>query len=196
MENDTSDVDNEENIALMQRIAARDSDAFTQLIHKYKDAIVGTISKMLGGYGDIEDIAQHVFIRVWKSAPQYEPTAKFTTWLFTITRNLVFNESRRISRKKCDSYEQQQETTGFEFTDTSTLSPADSLLERELQKSIDKAIATLPEKARMAIILRRYENMPYEDIAKVLNISVAAVKSLLFRARSQLKELLSNYLSE
>lgn len=189
-----NDKDNERDVFLMSAVARGDSVAFADLVNRHKDAVVGTVAKMLGGYGDIEDIAQQVFIRVWKSAKSYEPTAKFTTWLFTITRNLVFNETRRLGRKRTVSSEELEEGSGYESVDKSTLSPQESLLEKEMTHAVDAAIESLPEKARMAIILRRYQDMSYEEIARVLDVSVSAAKSLLFRARAQLREALREYL--
>lgn len=188
------DKDNERDVFLMSAVARGDSVAFADLLDRHKDAVVGTVAKMLGGYGDIEDIAQQVFIRVWKSAKSYEPTAKFTTWLFTITRNLVFNETRRLGRKRTVSQEELEEGCGYESVDKATLSPQESLLEKEMTQAVDAAIENLPEKARMAIILRRYQDMSYEEIARVLEVSVSAAKSLLFRARAQLREALQEYL--
>lgn len=189
------DADNDEDISLMLKTAKGDVKAFTALVNKHKNSVVGTIGKMLDHSSDVEDIAQQVFIRIWKSAPSYEHSAKFTTWLYTITRNLVFNETRRLSRKKTISQDQVADEFGLELEDTSTPTPDDSLLRDELTQAVDKAIADLPEKARMAVILRRYENMPYEDIARILDISIPALKSLLHRARHQLKEALGSYLN-
>lgn len=189
-----NDKDNERDVFLMSAVARGDSVAFADLVNRHKDAVVGTVAKMLGGYGDIEDIAQQVFIRVWKSAKSYEPTAKFTTWLFTITRNLVFNETRRLGRKRTVSSEELEEGSGYESVDKSTLSPQEFLLEKEMTHAVDAAIESLSEKARMAIILRRYQDMSYEEIAQVMDVSVSAAKSLLFRARAQLREALREYL--
>lgn len=189
-----NDKDNERDVFLMSAVARGDSVAFADLVNRHKDAVVGTVAKMLGGYGDIEDIAQQVFIRVWKSAKSYEPTAKFTTWLFTITRNLVFNETRRLGRKRTVSSEELEEGSGYESVDKTTLSPQEFLLEKEMTQAVDAAIESLPEKARMAIILRRYQDMSYEEIARILEVSVSAAKSLLFRARAQLREALQEYL--
>lgn len=189
-----SDKENERDVFLMGATARGDSGAFAELVDRHKDSVVGTVARMLGGTGDIEDIAQQVFIRVWKSARSYEPTAKFTTWLFTITRNLVFNETRRLGRKRTVSHDEMEEDYGVEMTDSSALSPQDSLLEKELTLAVDAAIESLPEKARLAVILRRYQDMPYDEIARVLDVSVSAAKSLLFRARIQLREALKEYL--
>ena len=149
---------------------------------------------MLGGYSDAEDIAQQVFVRVWKSAERYQPKAKFTTWLFTITRNLVFNETRRRRRKPTVSVDEREEESPQIVEDVQTVSPDQKVLQAELEASVNKAIRELPEKQRMAVVLRRYEEMPYDEIGRILSMSVPAVKSLLFRARTQLKDSLKNYL--
>jgi RNA polymerase sigma-70 factor (ECF subfamily) len=188
----------ERDLAWMERIAEGDTEALELLIEAHQARVIGTVAKMLGDETDAEDIAQQVFIRVWKSAARYQPTAKFTTWLFKITRNLVFNEMRRRKRHPVTSLERETEA-GENFVqtpDTATPAPDRSLLEAELQKAIREAIEALPETQRMAIILRRYEDMSYEEIAEVLDLSVPAVKSVLFRARADLRVRLQKYLEE
>ncbi|MFK7850003.1 MAG: RNA polymerase sigma factor [Akkermansiaceae bacterium] len=182
--------------ALMARIASGDHQAFRLLVERHQDAVVGTVSKMLGNSNDSEDIAQQVFIRVWKHAKRYKPDNKFTTYLYTIVRNLVYNESRRRSRKKTVSADQLGEESHFQTAEEPSARPDSSLLEAELTKAIDEAIQNLPEKQRLAVVLRRYENLPYDDIAVVLKTSVPSVKSLLFRARTALRESLDKYLEE
>jgi RNA polymerase sigma-70 factor (ECF subfamily) len=178
----------EPEIGWMIRIREGDMEALRLLVEMHQARVIGTISKMLGSGAEAEDLAQQVFIRVWKSAPRYRPTAKFTTWLFRITRNLVFNELRR-KRHFADQSEALAEPI-----ERAEREPDRVLLEGELQRAIQEAINQLPESQRMAIILRRYEEMPYEEIAKVMGTSVAAVKSILFRARAELRERLEKYL--
>jgi len=197
---DTSiDDANDVNVALMLRVKSGGSDAevaFQELIELHQNAVIGTVAKMLGNPSDAEDIAQQVFIRLWKSAPRYEVKAKFTTFLYTITRNLVFNETKRKQRKKEHSLEQQEEESFTSIEDKHAHSPGEEMLQAELKAQVDKAIMMLPEKQRLAVILRRYENMPYEQISDVLELSVSAVKSQLFRARNALRESLSHYLKQ
>lgn len=187
---------NQYHVDLMMKVKGGDIKAFEELVEAHQNSVIGTVAKMLGNPAEAEDIAQQVFVRVWKSAGKYEPTAKFTTWLFTITRNLVFNEVRRRKRKPSVSMEEREEDFHQIEADTNTIAPDDSALQAELEKAIDQAIEDLPEKQRLAVVLRCYEEMPYEEIAQVLEITVPAVKSLLFRARSQLKESLNRYLDE
>ena len=178
----------------MQQVAKGDMDAFRLLIEVHQARVVGTVAKMLGDDVDSEDIAQQVFIRVWKSAARYQPTAKFTTWLFKITRNLVFNELRRRKRHPVTPLQHEEEEHFFQPADCGGMSPDVSLLDSELNDAIQMAIDALPETQRMAIVLRRYEEMPYEEIGEVLGLSVPAVKSVLFRARAELRERLRKYL--
>ena len=179
----------EPEIGWMARIREGDMDAFRLLVETHQARVIGTISKMLGSDAESEDLAQQVFIRIWKSAPRYRPTAKFTTWLFRITRNLVFNELRR-KRHFVDQAEEVPEPK-----ERAEKEPDQVLLEEELQHAIQDAINRLPESQRMAIILRRYEEMPYEEIAKVMGTTVPAVKSILFRARAELRQRLAKYLA-
>ncbi len=181
----------------MARVALDDEDAFRTLVEKHQHAVVGTVAKMTNNSSESEDIAQQVFIRLWKSSKRYKPTAKFTTFLFTITRNLVFNATRKKSRRKEHSLEEQEDDWHRTVEDTTPASrPDESLVNAELQKNVDHAIAQLPEKQRLAIILRRYEKMPYDEIASVLELSIPAVKSQLFRARGALREALEPYLKD
>jgi RNA polymerase sigma-70 factor (ECF subfamily) len=185
---------NEHDIALMLKVRSGDENAFEELIERHQSAVIGTVAKMLGNASEAEDIAQQVFIRLWKSAPRYKPKAKFTTFLFTITRNLVFNESRRKSRKKEFSMEEREDDFHLQTKDSQGASPDQELLQQELRQAIDQSIANLPEKQRLAVILRRYEDMPYEEIGEIVGLSVSATKSQLFRARQTLRDELQQYL--
>lgn len=181
---------------LMVKIGHGDHTAFRTLVERHQNSLIGTISKMLGNESDSEDIAQQVFIRIWKHAKRYKPDNKFTTYLYTIARNLVYNESRRRSRKKTISTDQLEEDHHLQFPAEANQEPDNNLLESELRLAIDAAIQKLPENQRLAVVLRRYENVPYEEIAVILKTSVPSVKSLLFRARTTLREHLAKYLDE
>jgi RNA polymerase sigma-70 factor (ECF subfamily) len=184
-----------QDLAWMARIKHGDTEALRDLIEAHQHRVIGTVAKMLGDDSDAEDIAQQVFIRVWKSATRYEPTAKFTTWLFKITRNLVFNELRRRKRHPAQSLDAAlEDERPMQAPDLTTKAPDESLLNDEMQAAIQKAIEELPEIQRMAVILRRYDDIPYEDIGEILGLSVPAVKSVLFRARTELREKLKRYL--
>ena len=187
---------NDRDVGLMLRVKEGDNEAFELLVELHQSAVIGTVAKMLGGASEAEDIAQQVFIRIWKSAKRYQPQAKFTTWMFTITRNLVFNETRRRKRKPTVSVEKREEESHQQVEDVHSTTPDQDVLHSELERAVDDAIQALPDKQRLAVVLRRYEEMPYDEIGRVLSMSVPAVKSLLFRARTQLKESLEKYLAE
>ena len=189
---DSSDA---EDVRLMALVGRGDTEAFEQLIERHQMLVTGTVARMLSSNSDVEDIAQQAFIRVWKSAPRYKHKAKFTTWLLKITRNLVFNELRRTKRHSHLPLQPPDPTAEeLPIKDEEIPAPDASLLETELQEAIEGAILKLPDTQRMALILRRYEELSYEEIARVLDLSVPAIKSLLFRARTELRTRLSKYL--
>ena len=163
------------------------------LVERHQQLVIGMVVRMIGPT-DAEDVAQQVFLNVWKSAPRWRPEAKFTTWLLTIAKRLVFNESRRRSRTRLIPQSENQEDEP-EYPDA-TPGPDRQVLEQELHLAIESAMALLPEKERLALVLRQYQGMPYDEIAVVLGVSLAAVKSLLFRARNTMKERLSPYLDQ
>ena len=184
-----------EDVELMQQIGRGDMDALQQLIEKHQMLVAGTVARMLGSNSDVEDISQQVFIRVWKSSGRYVPRAKFTTWLLKITRNLVFNELRRGKKHPHVPLQTGPSAEDLPLRDETSPAPDSTLLEIELQRAIEKAIMKLPDTQRMALVLRRYEELSYEEIADILDLSVPAVKSVLFRARAELRARLSKYLS-
>jgi RNA polymerase sigma-70 factor, ECF subfamily len=187
--------------ALMIRIARGDEEALRDLIEKHQGAVYGTIAKMLGDPVEAQDLAQQVFVRVYRAAGSYRATAQFKTWMFTIVRNLVFNEHRRRSRATFVSLHPAENESGHsggssgqDLPDAATKSPGENVLRREMLRKIDKAILALPEKQRLAVVLRRYDEFSYEQIAEILKTSMPATKSLLFRARETLRVALRDYL--
>ncbi|PYJ09410.1 MAG: RNA polymerase subunit sigma-24 [Verrucomicrobia bacterium] len=187
--------ENAEDVRLMLLVSAGDTAAFEELVERHQRLVVGTVARMLGNNSEVEDISQQVFVRVWRSAKRYVPRAKFTTWLLKITRNLVFNELRRRSRHAQTSLQPETEESERPIRDERAIAPDAALLEQELQEAVEAAIARLPETQRMAVVLRRYDELSYEEIAEILDQSVPAVKSLLFRARTELRARLSRYLT-
>src|SRR5213082_933306 len=128
--------DDAEDVRLMQLVSGGDTSAFEQLIERHQALVVGTVARMLGSNSDVEDIAQQVFIRVWKSARRYVPRAKFTTWLLKIARNLVFNEMRRTKRRAHVPLQPEPGAEDSPLKDEANLAPDSSLLEAELQRTI------------------------------------------------------------
>ena len=184
--------------ALMLRVKRGDMQAFEELAEKYKQPIVNLMYRMLRDFDEAEDLTQNVFIRVYQSAARYEVTARFSTWIFTIARRLCLNEIRRRGRHPAESLESSQtdytEQGPRQFEDVKTFSPPEAYLQGELARKIEEALAQLPEKQRLAIVLCRQEELSYEEIAKVLECSVPATKSLIHRGRETLKEKLKPYL--
>ena len=184
---------NERSLALMAAVKQGNHGAFTELVQMHQQSVVGTAMRLLGNLEDAHDVAQQVFVRIWKGAVRYEPTAKFTTWMFTILRNLAFNEYRRRGRHPLQSLDADEEEFGHQLTDHATVAPDAAVEHLELEGLVEEAIAALPENQRLALSLRHQEGMAYEEIAEVLQLSLSAVKSLIFRARQELRDRLKHH---
>ncbi len=184
--------------ALMLRVKRGDGDAFGELVDKYKQPVMNLAYRILRDATEAEDLAQNVFLQVHKSAHRYEASARFTTWLFTITRNLCLNEIRRRSRHPADSLDggnlENDDQPARQYEDHKTFLPTEKLLHSELEQKIELALAELPEQQRTAILLCRGDEMSYEEIAEVVGCSLSATKSLIHRGREALKQKLKPYL--
>ncbi len=184
--------------ALMLRVKRGDRAAFTALVEKYKQPVMNFVFRSLRDEAEAEDLAQNVFVQVWKSRARYERTAKFSTWLFTISRNLCLNEIRRRARHPAESLEESHpendDQPSRQYEDKKIFLPAENMLHGELARKIDEALADLPENQRTAILLCRQDELSYEEIAEVLDCSLSATKSLIHRGRETLKEKLKPYL--
>ncbi len=183
---------------LMLRFNRGDSAAFRELVERYQQPVVNVASRMLHDPAEAEDLAQNVFIQVFKSADRYQPSAKFSTWLFTIVRNLCLNELRRRARHPAESMEFQPDEGGESVTrhlaDSRAEDPTGMLLQAELREKIQEALDDLPENQRLALVFCRQEELSYEEIAEILGCSLSATKSLIHRARETLKIRLKPYL--
>ena len=184
--------------ALMLRARRGDRAAFSGLVDKYKQPVMNFIHRSLRDEAEAEDLAQNVFLQAWKSRGRYRQTAKFSTWLFTIARNLCLNEIRRRSRHPAESIEEEhaehEDQPHRQYEDRSQMAPPEQLLQGELARKIEEALAGLPENQRTAILLCRQDELSYEEIAEVLDCSLSATKSLIHRGRETLKEKLKPYL--
>lgn len=184
--------------ALMLRVKKGDTAAFTTLVEKYKQPVMNLAYRSLHDLTEAEDLAQNVFVQVFKSAARYETTAKFSTWLFTIARNLCLNEIRRRARHPAESLDaphpEQEEQPKHQIEDRKQTAPPQKLLEGELVQKVEEAIQALPENQRTALLLCRQDELSYEEIAEVLGCSVSATKSLIHRGRETLKARLKPYL--
>jgi RNA polymerase sigma-70 factor (ECF subfamily) len=186
---------------LMLRVKRGDREAFAGLLEKYKQPVMNFVCRSLRDETEAEDLAQNVFLQVYKSRSRYKQTAKFSTWLFTIARNLCLNELRRRYRHPAESIEETQAENESreggpqrQYEDKSQMAPPEKLLQGELAQKIEEALAELPENQRSAILLCRQDELSYEEIAEVLDCSLSATKSLIHRGRETLKEKLKRYL--
>ena len=183
---------------LMQRVKRGDEAAFQELVEKYKQPVLNLVYRILRDPTEAEDVAQNVFVQVFKSADRYRVEAKFSTWLFTIARNLSLNELRRRSRHPAESLEganePADEAPARQFEDKASVSAPDQLLREELSFKVEEALASLPENQRTAILLFKEQEMSYEEISKLLDCSLSATKSLIHRGRETLKQKLKPYL--
>ena len=183
---------------LMLRVKRGNRAAFAELVEKYRQPVMNLVYRTLRDETEAEDLAQNVFLQVYKSRSRYKRTAKFSTWLFTIARNLCLNELRRRSRHPAEALEEtHDEHEGRpqrQYEDNKNFLPAETLLHGELAQKIEEALAELPENQRTAILLCRQEDLSYEEIARVLGCSLSATKSLIHRGREVLKQKLKPYL--
>jgi RNA polymerase sigma-70 factor (ECF subfamily) len=184
---------------LMLRVQRGDRAAFEALVEKYKQPVMNLVYRMIGDLQESEDLSQNVFVQVYKSARRYRATARFSTWLYTIARNLCLNELRRRSRHPAESLDasppdQDDYSLHHHLKDAATPSPPDACLLAELEERIEQALALLPENQRTAVVLCRQQDLSYEQIADILGCSVSATKSLIHRARESLRHRLKPYL--
>lgn len=190
-----------EDLALMRAVKRGDTAAFTTLVERWQQPIVHFIYRMLPDQEEAEDLAQSVFVQLWRTADRYEPAARFSTFLFTIARNLCLNELRRRSRHPATRLDapvtgDEGEELDRQYQDPAQ-KPADAEAQRaELFAKVDEAVADLPEKQRVALSLCRDGELSYEEIAQVVELSVPATKSLIFRAREVLRNRLKVYLGD
>lgn len=177
-----------------------DSGAFAELVDRYRARLIGVLHHILNSTEEAEDLAQEVFLRVYRTRKKYHPRAKFATWLFTIANNLALNALRRRKRKPSVPLP-AQDSGPLGARPAEQLVAADSgamptrrLAQQELASVIRKALEDLNERQKLAVVLNKFEEMNYADIAAVMGLSAKAVKSLLSRARLRLKEVLHDYI--
>src|SRR5579884_1239338 len=183
---------------VMLRVKTGDQAAFDYLVHKYRRAMVSFMYRMAHNSAAAEDLAQEVFLRVYRSRETYEPSAKFTTWLYRIATNLAVNHARDTRHERPEvqvSLDEPDEESGttFELPDAS-LNAEQAIVRRERLLAIRKKIEALPDQQRLAVIMHKYHQMDYKQIAEVLKKSESATKSLLFRAYETLREQLKDFI--
>jgi RNA polymerase sigma-70 factor (ECF subfamily) len=181
---------------VMLRVKAGDDSAFDFLVQKYRRPIINFMYRMAHNTAAAEDLAQEVFLRVYRSRSSYEASAKFTTWLYRIATNLGMNYSRDTRHERPENImnldEPDEETGQSPDLADKTPSVEEEILQRERLNAIRQKVEALPERQKMAVLMHKYQQMDYRQIADVLKLSESATKSLLFRAyetlRTQLKE--------
>lgn len=188
-----------DDIQLMQRFQDGEESSFELLVERHKDRIFAVACRFLGNSTEAEDVTQEIFIKVYHSRDSYKPTAKFTTWLYAICKNTCLKvlRSKRQPMISIDNNRDLDDgSVPAQFADPKACSPIDSIKDAEQALAIKKALDLLPPNQRMAVILSRYDELSYEDIAQSMKCSVKAVKSLLHRAKLQLKDSLKYYVKE
>lgn len=176
---------------LIARIAEGDEYAFQILVNRHQASVLNLIYRFMGDRVKAEDLSQETFFQVWRAAKNYQRKSKFTTWLYRICANLCLNEIKSARRKRWLQFFQNSSDTNRRDDETlidASPGPEDLLLARERSQQITAALQALPENQRMALVLKRYDNLSYKEISRILGCSVPAVESLLVRAKRILQQ--------
>lgn len=168
-------------------------EAFDLLIERFRHRLVSFAWRLVGDRDLAEDVAQEALLRAYRSCARYNGQAEVSTWLFTIARNLCLNARRDRARHPASSLSSNRDGSSTDLPNTTTEQPDAALHRAELAKAINEAVESLPERQRTALVLAKYEKMPYEEIAKVMGTSVGAVKLCVYRAREALREKLQAF---
>ena len=189
-------------VRLMLQVRDDDAAAFEELVTRYQARLLTILAHLVGRKDLAEDLAQEVFLRVFRARKRYEPGAKFSTWLFTIANNVASNALRSMSRRKEINVENRESgSLGSNPLDRMALAASGQMPTRQIDKAemkdiVQLAITALNERQRMAVLLAKFEGMSYADIAECMEASPQAIKSLLSRARGCLRDVLTPYLEE
>jgi RNA polymerase sigma-70 factor (ECF subfamily) len=184
----------------MLEVRNDNAGAFEELMQRYQTRLVSLLSHLVGRRDLAEDLAQDVFFRVYRARKRYVPGSKFSTWLYTIANNVASNARRGMARRKevnlvnKDSGEMGGNPLDAAALAASGLMPTRQLDKAELREVVKLAISALNERQRMAVLLNKFEHLSYEEIAEIMQLSPSAIKSLLSRARANLREVLDPYL--
>ena len=186
-------------IRLMLRVREDQPGAFEELVEQYQRRLVAVMNHLVGNAEEAEDLAQEVFLRVYRARKKYRPRSKFSTWLFTIANNLALNALRDRQRRPVLPLEVRESgPLGPRPAENAAAArdepPTHGLAQQELADVIRRALDGLNERQRVAIVLNKFEDMNYAEIAEVMDLSTKAVKSLLSRARSRLRDVLQGYI--
>ena len=186
----------------MLQVRDDNAAAFEELVLRYQTRLINVLEHLVGRSVPAEDLAQEVFLRVYRARKTYQPGARFATWLFTIANNVASNALRSLARRRevnmtpRDSGEMSAEPMDHMALAASGLAPARQIDAAEKQEIVRLAMDSLNERQRLALLLSKFEGMSYADIAETMDLSVQAVKSLLSRARGNLRTILEPYMEE
>jgi len=185
--------------ALLAATREGDETAFQELVRRYRNPITNFVYRMLNDYDRAADLAQETFVRVYMSSERYQATYSFSTYIYRIASNLAISDLRQRKRRRVvpmPSFFSDKENAEIEveFPDNRVVHPDQTMIEDERRKAVGRAIASLPDKYRAAVVLRDIEGKSYEEISAVLGLSDGTVKSRINRARNLLKEKLRDYL--
>ncbi len=187
-------------VQLMLRVRDEDEAAFAQIVATYQDRLIGLLTNLVGDRTTAEDLAQETLLRVYRARHGYEANAKFSTWLFSIAHNLASNVRRDLGRRKETQLISVPDTSGPQaglqdqaIPEKSALMPSRVMAKVELMAKVQAAMETLNDRQRMALLLHKFEGMSYIDIGAAMEMTPQAVKSLLSRARDQLRVALEEY---
>ncbi len=189
-------------VRLMLRVRDDDAAAFEQLVSRYQSRLITVLQHLIGSRHQAEDLAQDVFLRLFRSRKRYQPGARFSTYLFTIANNVASNARRTLARRKeVQAYQRQSPSQPIPTLeelakDASALMPTRQLDKSETAEIVNLAMQSLSERQRMALLLCKFEGMSYADIGQSMDMTPQAVKSLLSRARTNLRDALLPYLSD
>jgi len=189
-------------VRLMLQVREDNAGAFEELMQRYQSRLVSLMTHLVGKRDMAEDLAQDVFLRIYRARKRYVPGSKFSTWLYTIANNVASNALRGLARRKeVNLVGRESGEFGGNPLDAAALAasglmPTRLLDKAELSEVVQLAIAALNQRQRMAVLLNKFEHLSYEEIGEVMQLSPSAIKSLLSRARANLREVLDPYLQQ
>lgn len=183
---------------LMLQAQGGDAGAFAAIVERHGAAVVNFAQRILGSSDDAEDLAQDVFFRAFRALPTWQARARLRTWLFTITTNLCLNHRRSEGLRRHRSLDPSSDghSRSMKLEPSGGPPPGGAMEREELRRAVRDAVDDLPPQQRVAMVLARYEELPYAEIAEVMGVTVMAVKSLLNRARESLRRRLARELKE
>lgn len=188
-------------VKLMLAYQGGDEAAFDQLVERHSGQVFALLTRFLGQRSNREDLVQEVFLRVIRARERYQPTARFTTYLYRIVFNMAVNETQRLSSRGTWSLDRpaggaDEDDRGFEVSDERVEDPSEAMERDDVVSAVRQAIEALPEQQRAALILAKYHDTPYVEIAEILDSSEKAIKSLIHRARETLRQNLAPFLKQ